>query len=202
MSICTSCIQPLTSESRTMQMPCCGATGHTICMIQAFVLTRTLSTVEVYCAYCSDHVNTYMSNEQDTNSVYSDAPIVMPPMTPELRAAIKVAKKASVAKNKTTRALATALKNPYLAYKAQTYPIIASLKAIHKEAILTARLTPEYREAVSSSRRYTAIVTRLMKTYGIHGAFLRTLGLRSSYTNWRNCPTRILRRKFRICSFY
>jgi hypothetical protein len=163
-------------------MVCCPAEAHTQCYIS--------------------HINTYFSTGCFAcNTVlfnYNQQPDVPPPLeTPEFRAALRVVKKARAARNKGLTAINKAVRHVAIGFKAQTAPLISSLKAMKREALQTVKLTQGWRDGVQASRRYTAILNNFTKEFEVNTQMLRAWGLwpRMFY---RNRPTRILLRKFRV----
>ena len=120
-----------------------------------------------------------------------------PPLTPEIRAGLKKVKKAIAAKNKGFAMAKAAIKAAHTSFKAQSAPLIASLKAMKQEAILAVKLTEGFREGVRSYRAASTIENRFRKQFNIHN--LSSYGVRSRHYRWRwNTPQYILKRKFRI----
>jgi hypothetical protein len=120
-----------------------------------------------------------------------------PPLTPEIRAGLKKVKKAIAAKNKGFTLAKAAIKTAHDAFKAQSAPLIASLKAMKQEALLAAKLTEGFREGVRSYRAASTIETLFRKQFNIHS--LSSYGIRIRRYRWRwSTPQCVLNQKFRI----
>lgn len=181
---CTLCNQAVQPDHRTMQMPCCIAEYHTQCY-----MTHMSQYFTPRCFACDTvfYHHTPLQNEAGP-----------PPLdTPEFRAAIREVKKARAVKNKAVAALNRAVREVAIGFKAQTSPLIASLKAMKREALLTTKLTQGWRDGSRATRSYTALLSRFQKRFAIGSHDLRTMGLRPRYS-WCIRPAYILRRKFRI----
>ena len=163
-------------------MACCPAEAHTQC----------------YITYMNYHF-TSRCFACNTTFYHNDPPLLEPPPldTPEFRAAIREVKKARAIKNKAVVALNRAVHEVAIGFKAQTAPLISSLKAMKREALFTVKLTQGWRDGNRETRRYTALLSRFQKRFAIGSHDLRTMGLRPRY-GWRVRPAYILRRKFRV----
>ena len=179
---CTLCNQAMQPDHRTTQMPCCPAEVHTQCYI-----TYMSHSFNPNCFVCNTVLYHYIPN--------TDLP---PPLdTPEYRAALRDVKKARAARNKGLLALNKSVRDVAIGFKAQTAPLISSLKAMKREAITTVKLTQGWREGFLTSRRYTAAVNRFTKDFALNTQTLRALRLWPRWY-WKNRPAHIIRRKFRI----
>ena len=195
---CPSCNEPIAPDDRIMHMPCCGIVGHTSCMFN-FLKPSYSSIICSLCDAVAHHSHSHSHSHQDSQSIQESAP-----MTPALSAAFKDAKKANAAKRKALTALKAALKGPRIAFKAQTDPLINSLKAMQSEARATSKLLPEALEYSRISRIVSAKSSRLLKVFNVSYQQMRDAGLqpRSRWfaymqtLNWNIRKNFWLRRRF------
>jgi len=167
-------------------MICCPAETHTQCFVSHINQNFTPR-----CVACDAVFYQYDYH-------YNQSQAGPPPLeTPEFRAALREVKKARAAKNKGIAALNRAVREVAIGFKSQTAPLIASLKAMKREAIFTAKLTQGWREGNLTMRRYTTILSRFQKRFAVDSYTLRNLGLRPRY-RWCIRPAYIIRRKFRV----
>ena len=121
-----------------------------------------------------------------------------PEITPAMREGIQKVKKAIAAKNKGLRLAQSLIKTAHDAFKAQAAPLIASLKAMKREAMLNAKLTEGFREGMRSQRAALMIENQFSKKFHIQNMYASWLGFgRGRRWGWRT-PVSLLRRKFRI----
>ena len=189
---CPVCTEALTEESRSMDMTCCATTCHTACYFQKMRVDIYYDHTTVICPFCPNISFLENPHQPEHNEV---APITE---TPELRAAIKKVKKAIAAKNKGLRAATSAIATAHAAFKAQADPLIASIKAMKHEAMLTAKLSEGYREGVRTQRSENVLYNKLRKDFSLSYNDERALGLVRRRRRLWTTPCRLLRRKFRL----
>lgn len=115
-----------------------------------------------------------------------------------MREGIRKVKKAIAAKNKGLTLAKTAITAAHMAFKAQAAPLIASLAAMKREAMLNAKLTEGFREGMRSQRAALMIENQFRKKFHIQNMYASWLGFgRRRRFGWRT-PVSLLRRKFRI----
>jgi len=118
-----------------------------------------------------------------------------PEITPVMRAEIKKVKKAIAVKNKGLRLAKTAIKAAHDAFRAQATPLIASLKAMKREAMLGAKLTDGFREGMRSFRAANTSRSRFKKQFHMYSMHAHWLGF-GRMLGWT--PLTLMKRKFRI----
>lgn len=183
---CTLCNEIMQPDHRTIKMVCCPAEAHTQCF-----MTHISQYYGPRCFACDTVFYEY-------NHHYHQPQTGPPPLdTPEFRAAVREIKKARAAKNKAVIALNRAVREVAIGFKAQSAPLISSLKAMKREAIFTTKLTQGWRDGSRATRSYTMLLCRFQKRFAIGSHDLRALGLRQRYS-WCIRPANILRRKFRV----
>lgn len=169
-------------------MPCCAATCHTLCYFQKVQVTEYYYQMILTCPFCTTDTNIVISQQHEIH----EPELVM---TPALRADLKKVKTADTAERKGLTALRSVVHAAALGFKAQAAPLIASLKAMQREAILNAKLTEGWRQGIAGIRRATTTRNWFTKIYG--STALRSLGVRIR-RSWRNRPSYLIRRKFRV----
>ena len=180
---CTLCAQPIGPDDSNTKMFCCATTYHTRCY-----LNQMFHFFQHDCMACGTVL--FQTPPSASASV-----AVTPPMTTEFRADIRVVKKAISEKNKGLIALRRAVHHAATAFRLQVAPLIASLKAMKREAVMAAKHSEGWKLGMSASRRAMAAVNRFAKKYSLDNRALRELGIikRVSYS-WRSRPSYMLRR--------
>ena len=170
-------------DDRVTQMFCCPTTYHTRCY-----LNQMYHFFQSDCMACGSVL--FYEPPSESSSV-----VVEPPVTAEFRADIRVVKKANAEKSKGMVALRRAAHHAATAFRLQVAPLVASLKAMKREAIMTLKQSEGWKLGMSASRRATAAVNRFAKKYSLNNRVLRTLGVIKRYSySWRHRPSYILRR--------
>ena len=178
-----------------MDMTCCPTTSHTSCVFQYMSVASNYHDTVVTFPCCS---TTWATQHEHLHYGSTQSPPPEdPPLSPEIRAGLKKVKKAIAAKNKGFMLAKAAIKAAHTAFKAQSAPLIASLKAMKQEAVLAAKLTEGFREGVRSYRAASTIESRFRKQFNIHN--VSSYGISTRRYRWRwSTPQGVLNRKFRI----
>jgi len=181
---CTICNQLIQPDSRIIQMSCCTNEYHTQCY-----MTEMSQYYSPYCIGCGTlffyHAHPFPPTPP------SDIHSANPTFDTERR----VVKKAYAACKKGHTVLRKAVNVEVAGFKAQAAPLIASLKAMKREAIFTIKLSQGWREGSLAVRRYKAIASRFKKKFLLSYDTMCHLGLDHT---WRTHPASYLRRKFRL----
>ena len=178
---CTLCALPMGPNDSVTQMFCCATTYHTRCY-----LNQMFHFFQNDCMSCG---TVLIQTQPSASSV-----AVEPPVTAEFCADIRVVKKANAEKNKQMLALRRVVNHAATSFRLQVAPLLASLKAMKREAIMTLKHSEGWKMGMSASRRAKVAVNRFAKKYSLDNRALCELGIIKRYSYWRSRPSYMLRR--------
>jgi len=197
---CSICHELLLEDARTMDMTCCSTTSHTNCIFQNLTVSSSLTQTFIKFPCCETVWATpfiyvpHIMHDEDQDQDQEPNPEI----TPVMREEIKKIKKAVAANNKGLLLAKRAIKAAHDTFRAQSAPLIASLKAMKREAMLGAKLTFGFHEGTRSRRALHIIYECFKKQFNIHNMYVPWLPFgRMRRWGWRT-PTTLMKRKFRI----
>jgi hypothetical protein len=118
------------------------------------------------------------------------------PVLPEYVESVRRLRKAVIVQRKAAAAFQPVRIAAQKAFKAQTAPLIASLKAMKREALTAMKLTPEFRATVSAQRQTTVLINHIKNSFSLSSYLMERFGLYRSL--WKTRQKWKIRRAFRI----
>jgi len=178
-------------NTHTASAPCCAAVFHTACFVSHMPIAWTSTTVGLACPVC------YVVIRSSCQPYVATAdPDPVEPVLPEYVASVRRLRKAVAVQRKAAAAFQPVRVSAQKAFKAQTAPLIASLKAMKREALIALKLTPEFRATVSAQRQTTVLINHIKNSFSLSSYLMERFGLYRSL--WKTRQKWKIRRAFRI----
>jgi len=185
---CYGCNLPL-ENTHILSTPCCATNFHTSCFIRDMPVAWYSTSVHIACTACLVMIR---SNYIEPTTY----PGPVEPAIPEYTESVRQLKKAVTAQRKAAREFQPVRVAHSKAFKAQSAPLITSLKTMKCEALTALKHTPEFRATVAAQRRTMAILKHIQNTFCLSGYLMETFGHTKDV--WRLLPHRKILRSFRI----
>lgn len=183
---CALCTLTLSDEGHKIELPCCNGTCHTYCYMEKVRIHASYDHIIAHCPLCdfgTMSAITYTAEHQP-------APILI---TPELRAEVKIIKQSIAERNKRITAAKKAINTVFKTFKDHAYPLLASIRALKRDALRTVRNTADFRAGARAQRRTETLVENMQQKFDIYLQDLPGLGITNYWTRNMN---RVLMRKF------